>query len=264
MARLLRNRTLQPALNKEKSTRRRAICPNASWPGKKVRNFERLSGPICGVNARVTSGRALMGYKPNDFFVGLVDFFAIVLPGALLAFLCLDLAEKHIFGAILPSIRSQAEGWAGFLLAAYLFGQFISLIGATFMDWIYDHTYLRYRRRDGDLRYEKAKKLAGDYADLAGVLKWAGAFVRLRSADAALEIDRFEATSKFFRGLFVVLLVYLISFISSGQWVAVLVVIALLALSFWRFSNQRWKFTELSYLYYIALNAHAETEGKKL
>lgn len=205
-----------------------------------------------------------MGYKPNDFFVGLVDFFAIVLPGALLAFLCLDLAEKNVFGTILPTIRNQAEGWAGFLLAAYLFGQFVSLIGATFMDWLYDRTYLRYKRRRGDLRYEKAKELAGSYADLAGVLKWAGVLVRLRSADAALEIDRLEATSKFFRGLFVVLLVYAISFVLSRQWLAMLVVAVLLALSFWRFSNQRWKFTELSYLYFIALHAHADTGGREL
>jgi len=201
----------------------------------------------------------LMGFKPNDFFVGLVDFFAIVLPGAMLAFLCEDLPQERIFGPILPKTHGAVEGWAGFLLCAYLFGQFVSLIGATFMDWIYDRTYLRYKRRAGDLRYDKAKELAGEHADLAGVLKWAGAFVRLHSADAALEIDRLEATSKFFRGLFVVLLAYSVRFACGGHWLSVLAVVAMLALSFWRFCNQRWKFTEFSYLYYIALNVNSKS-----
>jgi hypothetical protein len=204
-----------------------------------------------------------MEYKPNEFFVGLVDFFSILLPGALLAFLFKGPAEKQIFGVILPPIRTQAEGWVAFVFAAYLLGQYVSLTGATFMDWIYDHTYLLYRRRKGDLRYDKAKELAGAYRNLAGVLKWAGAYVRLHNADAALEIDRFEATSKFFRSLFVVLLIYGVTFASCHGWSALVVTIALLALSFWRFCNQRWKFTEFSYLYFIELNVYSEATGER-
>lgn len=205
-----------------------------------------------------------MENKPGDFFVGLVDFFSILLPGALLAFLLKDVAEKHVFGVVLPAIRTQVEGWVTFAFAAYLLGQFVSLIGATFMDWIYDHTYLIYQRRNGDLCYEKARELAGGYGKLSNILKWAGVCVRLRSPDATLELDRFKATSKFFRSLFVVLLVYLIAFTRNSQWPASFATIALLALSFWRFSNQRWKFTEFSYLYFIALNVHSEETGKQL
>lgn len=61
-----------------------------------------------------------------------------------------------------------------------------------------------------------------------------------------------------------VLLVYSIQFACSGHWPSVLAVVVLLALSFWRFCNQRWKFTELSYLYFIALNVNSETTGKQL
>ena len=190
-----------------------------------------------------------MGYKPNDFFVGLVDFFSIVLPGALLAFLCKDGAETQLFGGVLPQLGTQAGGWVAFILAAYLFGQFVSLIGAGFMDWLYDHTYLRYKRRKGDLRYDKAKELAGANGGLAGVLKWAGAYVRTHNADATLQIDRFAATSKFFRSLFVVLLVYAFEFARASRWYAFDASVLLLALSFWRFSNQRWKFTEFTYIF---------------
>lgn len=199
-----------------------------------------------------------MDYKPADFFVGLVDFFAILLPGALLAFVFKDVAAKHVFGVALPRIGNQVEGWVAFTFAAYLLGQFVSLVGATFMDRIYDVTYLAYKRRAGDPRYDKAKELEGEYSRLAGVLKWAGAYVRLCNADAALEIDRFEATSKFFRSLVVVLLVYAAVFTANSQLIALVTSLGLLLLSFWRFCNQRWKFTEFSYLYFIELKVCAE------
>jgi hypothetical protein len=197
-----------------------------------------------------------MDLKPDDVFVGLVDFFAIVLPGALLAFLCLPI-KADVFGAVLPQVPSESAGWVAFAFAAYLSGQFISLVGATFMDWLYDHTYLNYRRREGDLRFDKAKELAGTNGTMVGVLKWARAYVRLRSAEASLECDRYEATSKFFRSLFVVLIAYGGSFALHREWTALLVTIALQVLAFWRYCNQRWKFTECSYIYFIGLNAHS-------
>jgi hypothetical protein len=201
-------------------------------------------------------------YKPDDFFVGLVDFFAILLPGALLAFLFTGTDQTTIFGNLLPPVRTPIEGWVIFLFAAYLLGQFISLIGATFMDWIYDHTYLPYRRRRGDLLYDRAKQLLSTNWEIAGLLKWTRAYVRLRSAGATKELDRLEATSKFFRSLFVVLLAYAASFICEFQWHALIVVLFLLVLSFWRFSNQRWKLTEYSYLFFIELMAYPEILGK--
>jgi hypothetical protein len=200
-----------------------------------------------------------MDYKPADFFVGLVDFFAILLPGALLSFAFKTTATKYVFGPVLPAIHSQAEGWVVFLFAAYLLGQFVSLLGATFMDSIYDHTYLPYKRRKGDPRYDKAKELAGEYSKISGVLKWAAAYVRLHKPEAAMEIERFEATSKFFRSLFVVLLIYASAFASACQWLAFATSLGLLGLSFWRFCNQRWKFTELSYLYFIELRVYPKT-----
>jgi hypothetical protein len=205
-----------------------------------------------------------MEYKPSDIFVGLVDFFAILLPGALLAFLLKVPADRHVFNDItLHKVGPRAESWVVFAFAAYLLGQFTFLVGATFMDSIYDRTYLRYMRRNGDALYEKAKVLAGDDGKIAGVLKWAGAYVRLSSPNAALEIERFEATSKFFRSLFVVLLVYAGTFAFHSQWPALAATLVLLALSFWRFCNQRWKFTEFSYLYFIELIAYRETSARR-
>jgi hypothetical protein len=196
-----------------------------------------------------------MHVKPGDFFLGLMDFFTILLPGAMLAYLAEDFASRNIFSKLLPPIHTEVEGWVVFLLASYLLGQFLFLIGATFMDRIYDKTFLAAKRRKGDLLYEKAKELSADQGRYAGVRKWAATVISLRNADAVLQMDRLEATSKFFRSVFVVLIIYFIRFAFARQWLAVCIVAAVLALSFWRFAEQRWKLTERTYLFYVQLSA---------
>ena len=84
-----------------------------------------------------------MVYKPGDYFVGVVDFFAILMPGALFSFLLLRLASKYHFGPILPKAWGAAEHWVTFIFASYLLGHFISLLGAN-LDGIYDRTYRKY------------------------------------------------------------------------------------------------------------------------
>ena len=200
--------------------------------------------------------------KPGDFFIGVVDFFAILLPGALLSFLAEEPAQRYVFGSILGCVHGATEGWAAFIFASYLMGQFASLLGATFMDGVYDRTYLPYKRRNGDALHDEVKKLQGDNSTIAGTLKWSNAYVRLQNSDAAAEMDRLEATSKFFRSLVIVLLVYAIAFLLSRQGLACVISAVFLGLSFWRFANQRWKYTELTYLFFIELNVYPEFVGK--
>ena len=145
-------------------------------------------------------------FKPNDLLVGIVDFFAVLLPGAVLAF-ALQLAkvgfiERQLLG------RSQEEKWIIFVVASYLLGHFVSLIGAAFLDDLYDKTYAR-RRYTGDgsrlLNYVgriKRRALSGN--EIENNFKWARAFIRLNKSDVAADIDRLEADSKFFRSLAVV------------------------------------------------------------
>ena len=67
-------------------------------------------------------------------------------------------------------------------------------------------------------------------------------------------MDHFEATSKFFRSLVIVLFVYSALFVTQGKWWYALCVCVLMLLSFWRFVEQRWKLTQLCYMYFIQLN----------
>jgi hypothetical protein len=204
-----------------------------------------------------------MAYKPSDFFVSIMDFFSVLLPGALLSFLSLNFAHEYIFGKLIPGLNDAVERWAAFVFASYLLGQYIFLVSAAFMDRLYKHTYLRWKKvrgnkdRRNDALFEKAKEMQGQYIDLIGPLKWALTFVRLRSPVLGDALDRFEATQKFFRSLTVVFVIFMIVFLSHSHWLAALVCGVLVLVSFWRFGDQRWKLGELAFLCYIQMNMTA-------
>jgi hypothetical protein len=80
--------------------------------------------------------------KPGDLFVGIVDFFAVILPGMILVFIAQRLGlEKIIFGqdVLTPGILflGDAEKWIAFVIAAYLVGHFVLAIGSS-LDTLYD------------------------------------------------------------------------------------------------------------------------------
>jgi hypothetical protein len=91
--------------------------------------------------------------------------------------------------------------------------------------------------------------------------------IRLRNASAMQEIDRLEADSKFFRSVTVVLLIFacglacetmshretLCGVSLGGTFLGVLLWGIFVLLSFWRFSNLRWKAAEAAYLALVAL-----------
>lgn len=148
-----------------------------------------------------------MNYKPSDLFVGIVDFFSVLLPGAVLAF-AFQLAKVGFIESQLAH-RSQQTKWVVFALVSYLLGHFVFLIGAAFLDDLYDATYVkRQQAKNGRrlLRHVASIKRAvlQDAHKIENNFKWARAFIRLNKPEAAIDIDRLEANSKFFRSLTVV------------------------------------------------------------
>jgi hypothetical protein len=230
-----------------------------------------------------------MATKPADFFIGITDFFAIILPGAFLSYLALVALRQNGPGLIKLPSEGTAEGWVAFLLSSYLLGHFASLIGAAFLDRLYERTYVTlwtrtwrwgrsepspgYQRtyltrlwtRSEDQLYEHAGTLKDKALGENNVsnYKWARMCLRLRNASAMQEIDRLEADSKFFRSVTVVLLIAAIEFagaimshLGTGWGVSLWVIFVLL--SFWRFSNLRWKAAEAAYLAIVSLEPNAD------
>jgi hypothetical protein len=146
--------------------------------------------------------------KASELYLGIVDLFAVILPGAIIALII----EKGF------SLDSQYEwlkgtqGWAIFLAASYIIGHFISALGGLLFDRIYDtgykiskkqRGYFRIRSRARDLVQSLLKSL---YSEKDNAMEWAGIVTRLGSSAASAEIDRLEADSKFFRSFATVLI----------------------------------------------------------
>jgi hypothetical protein len=77
-----------------------------------------------------------MNLVPQKLFIGLMDFFSILLPGALLTYLLMDEAGTVVLGDSYGKLAG-AEAWAAFLFASYLFGYLVFLFGS-WLDELYD------------------------------------------------------------------------------------------------------------------------------
>ena len=62
-----------------------------------------------------------MNFDPQRFFIGLMDFFSILLPGALLTFILMGDAGSGRTGGRASELVG-ARGWAAFLFVSYLLG----------------------------------------------------------------------------------------------------------------------------------------------
>ena len=77
-----------------------------------------------------------MTFDPQKFFIGLTDFFSILLLGALLTYLLMGEVGPVVLGDRYAKLTG-AQAWAAFLFASYLFGHLVFLLGS-WLDEIYD------------------------------------------------------------------------------------------------------------------------------
>lgn len=174
-----------------------------------------------------------MNFEPQKFFIGLVDFFSIWVPGAMLVYLLKDQFGVLMLGSSLP--LEDTEAWIVFLFASYVAGQFVFLVGA-FFDDAYD--VVRFGTRRGQIvrlaagkrlsprrirrigerlfgRFDSAQRhalrLKADHLGPSGAgaavnsFQWCKARLALKHPDALAMVERFEADSKFFRSFLAIL-----------------------------------------------------------
>jgi len=168
-----------------------------------------------------------MNFEPQKFFIGLIDFFAVLLPGAVLAYLTKDWVVFFLVGQPRAPLDG-IEAWMVFLFSAYLLGHIAFLLGAKFLDdWLYEplrnKTYLGQIRRLADgkgLSISAMRKLSGwifgKNPDLAFVhalrikslalapfsaepainaFQWCKAFLSKEHPEGLAAVQRFEADS---------------------------------------------------------------------
>ena len=229
-----------------------------------------------------------MGFEPQKLFIGLVDFFSILMPGALLAYRVKDWAALmlgHAEGFPLEG----GEQLAVFLFASYLLGHFVFLIGSFLDNAFYDA--LRKTTTWGQIgRLAKSKKLHPSLlrslsqldflfgknpdaavmkaqhiksraleplsaAEAINTYQWCKARLAKELPEGLLSVQRFEADSKFFRSFFVVLLVLAFTFLHNRHWYLILTCLVLLVPAFLRYLDQRFKGTQQAFWLVITLES---------
>jgi 8-oxo-dGTP pyrophosphatase MutT (NUDIX family) len=227
-----------------------------------------------------------MSFEPQKFFVGIVDFFSILMPGGLLAYLGKDWAARVLLCQ--PKFElDRAEAWVVFLFASYLLGHFAFLLGALLDDWLYDplrsctdrgqlrrladgkHLRSRVLRKISTVKLlfggnadaavmqvERLKARALQAISAAGAMnsfQWSKIRLSEKHLPGLATVQRFEADSKFFRSFSVVLLVLIIACVSRKAWGLTMLSGGFLILALWRYVDQRFKATQQAYWSILAL-----------
>jgi 8-oxo-dGTP pyrophosphatase MutT (NUDIX family) len=227
-----------------------------------------------------------VSFEPQKFFIGLVGFFSVLMPGALLAYLAGDwIAETFLRQ---PAFMLEGvEGWAAFLFVSYLLGHFVFLFGSTLDDLLYkpvrDATTAGQVRRlayGQTLSHPRLRRLAGSpwlfhsnpdaavlqaqrirtatlapigASEAVNAYQWSKARLSKEHPEGLLAVERFEADSKFFRSFAVVLFVLFWVFLLAGAPLPALVCLLLVIPALWRYADQRFKATQQAYWFVLML-----------
>ncbi len=195
--------------------------------------------------------------NPSQFFLGVLDFFGILLPGAIAAALLEPVLADQVFGALVARPTGGAVAWITFLVVAYFLGHLLFLVGA-WLDPIYDRLR-RLRHPDGDTSAFKAAErirnrvLTAEEQVPVNTFQWSRSILLAKCPAAAQDVHRLEADSKFFRSLVVVSALAVPLFFSAGHMVAGAVALLFLGPCFARYYERRRKSTTQAYIHVVTL-----------
>lgn len=65
--------------------------------------------------------------KPSEFYVGVIDLFAILLPGAIATAILAPRIGHLVLGPLVAVPTTEAGNWAAFLTCAYFLGHLMAL-----------------------------------------------------------------------------------------------------------------------------------------
>jgi len=196
--------------------------------------------------------------KPSEFYVGVIDLFAILLPGAIATAILAPRVGHLVLGPLVAVPTTEAGNWAAFLTCAYFLGHLIFLAGS-YLDRFYDLLRRRLNPYGNESAYQCATRIRNSLVDASetkalNTFQWARAVLIAKCPAAAEDVHRLEADSKFFRSLLVVCLLSSIAFFLGARAVEGLVALALVPPSFARYYERRLKSTTQAYIHLIAMH----------
>lgn len=196
--------------------------------------------------------------KPGDFYIGIISFFSILVPGAVAAALLEPLLGASVLGPVIPVPVSTTGRWAAFLVTSYFLGHLIFLCGA-YIDPLYDRIRTKRNPYTNESAYQCATRirmdlLRGDENKAVSTFQWSRAILTAMFPTAAGHVHELEADSKFFRSLLIVLLLAGIILLVHGLIIEGVIALLLIGPCFGRYYERRLKSTTQAYVYVIALH----------
>lgn len=188
--------------------------------------------------------------RPSDFYVTMIDFFGVLLPGAFLTYLRGD-QLREIVG--LSSPATPAVAWSAFLVVSYVAGQLMLGVGVLLND-----TFLMlYERRKQDDLYQVVRRYIAAEQPIPQTKRETfyrvAAFLRLSAPQAIFEVDRQMAEYKLFRSLMIVFAIDALFSILHPARLGVSA--AVCAIAAWRFAFLlHWTY-RTAFEYYITVRS---------
>ncbi len=196
--------------------------------------------------------------KPSEFYVGVLDFFAILLPGAIATAILTPSLGPLVLGPLIPAPTGEADKWVVFLAFAYFIGHIIFLVGS-YIDVFYNFLRERLNPYGNESAYRCATSIRDSFIESSekkalNTFQWTKSVLIAKSPNAAADVHRLEADSKFFRSLVVVCALSSAAFYSRGHSVEGLVVMLLILPCFARYYERRLKSTTQAYIHVITMH----------
>lgn len=199
--------------------------------------------------------------KLSDVYVGVLDFFAILLPGAIAtALLILTPYVRSLLAATwVAELDTEIARWTVFLTSAYLVGHLVFLIGS-YIDPIFHVWRKKFRTLKRDCLYKSATKirdsmLTNEESIGINTFQWARSVLMEKFPLAAQDVQRLEADSKFFRSLLVVCVIVFCVLFDKGNLFMGFIFIALSIGCVLKYGQRRLKSEMQAYTHIITLSA---------
>jgi len=209
-----------------------------------------------------------MNFKPSTFHIGIIDLFAILLPGAILSIMLYQM-DVEVLQSSTPSGRSIGlKTWVNelyttssflasfvFLLSSYVLGHFLVVLGSLVLDKLYDKlngVYIfkkeKYRRNLNSIKKIR-EQLYRDYSlgDYLSNFEWSKYKLYQDNPSIIAEIEKHQAHSKFFRSLVLILPVISIALSIHGNLALGVFTAVLMIFAFYRYVERKRKSTETAY-----------------
>ncbi len=225
--------------------------------------------------------------KPGDLLIGVIEFFAVLMPGLIAAALVAEAAGKDLQ-------QANTLLFGGLITAGWVLGHVLYGIGSFLDPLVYDpffkpneqpqprrvplwlHKYLH--------KNDELHRLANEAVEFphksdhtpvpGGMYQWARAWLNFHHPKATADLDRLEADSKLFRSLAVLcgalIPVFIIApeqtwggpFIAHRTTLAGVDIVAMV-FSLWRYCDLRNKMIRQCYLNYVQLRFEMQGDREK-